>query len=29
MFEKGENPDENLYLFKQLFFIKPVKCDKY
>ena len=26
---KGENPEENLDLFKQLFFIKPVKGDKY
>ena len=28
MFERGK-PEENLDLFKQLFFIKPVKGDKY
>ena len=26
---KGENPEENLDLFKQIFLIKPVKGDKY
>ena len=26
---KGENPEENLDWFKQLFLIKPVKGDKY
>ena len=26
---KGENPEENLDLFKQLFLIKQVKCGKY
>ena len=26
---KGEIPEENLDLFKQLFLIKPVKADKY
>ena len=29
MFEKGQNPEENLDLFKQLFLIKPVKGNKY
>ena len=28
-FWKGENPEENLDLLKQLFLIKPVKADKY
>ena len=28
MFERGK-PEENLYMFKQLFLIKPVKEDKY
>ena len=26
---KGENPEENLGLFKQVFLIKPVKGNKY
>ena len=29
MFEKWQNLKKNLDLFKQLFFIKPVKGDKY
>ena len=28
-FLKGKNPEENLDLFKLLFWIKPVKWDKY